>query len=143
MSNFIGIQCLIPLHKEKITLYSVCVGAATNFTLNIILIPQYGAFGAAIATLVAESLVTIFQLIAARQYITLGFALKSIVQYSIGTLVMGFCVLVIRNFINELFLQVVLSILGGVVSYLVVLIAVKNETALNVVNFLKSRFKGK
>lgn len=143
VSNFIGIQCLIPLNKEKITLYSVCVGAVINFTLNIILIPEYGAFGAAIATLVAESSVTIFQLIVARHYITLGFALKSIVQYSIGTLVMGFCVLLIRNFINELFLQVVLSTLGGVVSYIVVLIAVKNETALNVVNFLKSRFKGK
>ena len=139
VSNFIGIQCLIPLNKEKITLYSVCVGAVINFTLNIILIPQYGAFGAAVATLVAESSVTIFQLLVARHYITIGFAVKSIAQYSLGTIVMGFCVLGIQNFITELVLNVVLSILGGVVSYSIVLILLKNETALNMVNFLKTK----
>ena len=139
VSNFVGIQCLIPLNKEKITLYSVSVGAVINFTLNIILIPQYGAFGAAVATLVAESAVTIFQLLVARHYITIGFAVKSIAQYSLGTIVMGFCVLGIQNFITELVLNVVLSILGGVVSYSIVLILLKNETALNMVNFLKTK----
>ena len=139
VSNFIGIQCLIPLNKEKITLYSVCVGAVTNFTLNIILIPQHGALGAAIATLVAESVVTIFQLIVARHYITIGFALKAIVQYGISAVVMGFCVLGIQIFINKLFLQVMLSIIGGIVSYGIVLILLKNETALNVVHFLKNK----
>ena len=139
VSNFIGIQCLIPLNKEKITLYSVSVGAVTNFILNMILIPRYGALGAAIATLVAESTVTIFQLVVARHYITLGFALKSIVQYSIGTVVMGFCVFGIQKSSNELFLKVILSILGGIISYAIVLIVLKNETALSVVNFLKNK----
>lgn len=139
VSNFIGIQCLIPLNKEKITLYSVSVGAVTNFILNMILIPRYGALGAAIATLVAESTVTIFQLVVARHYITLGFALKSIVQYSIGTVVMGFCVFGIQKSSNELFLKVILSILGGIISYAIVLIILKNETALSVVNFLKNK----
>ena len=73
ISNYIGIQCLIPLNKEKFTLYSVILGAICNFTLNLILIPKYKALGAGIATVCAETAVSLFQIIVSRKDLSLRF----------------------------------------------------------------------
>lgn len=49
-----GQQLLIPLGKEKVYTRSVFVGMLINLLLNILLIPTYGSFGAAIGTLITE-----------------------------------------------------------------------------------------
>lgn len=143
LSNFIGIQCLIPLNKERITLYSVCLGAITNFGLNCILIPRYGALGAAIGTVTAESAITIFQIIVARKYITLNFVVKYVIQYTIGAFVMGICVFIIVNLFGSLVLQIVLSMLGGIFCYIVVLVFLKNETIWSVLSVLRNKLEMK
>ncbi len=62
ITGILGIQVLTSLGKEKYVLYSVLVGAVSDFILNIILIPWCGAAGAALATTIAEILVLIVQL---------------------------------------------------------------------------------
>jgi len=54
LSNFFAFQIHLPENREKYNLYSVIVGASTNFFLNLILIPHFKHNGAAIATLIAE-----------------------------------------------------------------------------------------
>lgn len=127
LSNFIGIQCLVPLKKEKLTLYSVCVGAFINFTLNIILISKYKAIGAGISTLVAESSVTIFQLIAARKYINFKPILINIFQYIIAATVMGFVVSFVCKLSCNLSIQIIASIFIGVIFYIVTLVILHNK----------------
>lgn len=61
LSNVTGIQILTPLGEEKKVVYSVAAGALLDFVLNLVLIPKYGATGAAISTLLAEILVVIVQ----------------------------------------------------------------------------------
>ncbi len=61
ISNVLGIQLLIPMGKENLLSVSVIAGATTNFLGNLLLIPRYGAFGAAISSLCAELLVTAIQ----------------------------------------------------------------------------------
>jgi len=63
LSNILGVQILVPLGKEKLVFYSEVVGALTDLILNYLFIPQYGASGAAFATLVAELLVFVVQAI--------------------------------------------------------------------------------
>lgn len=58
----LGVQVLTALEKEKYVLLSVCVGAVTDFILNLLLIPKFGAAGAAFATMVAEYIVLIVQI---------------------------------------------------------------------------------
>lgn len=53
-SVIIRTQYLIPMKMEREFTKSVVVGAVVNLILNFILIPLYGAMGAAIATVVAE-----------------------------------------------------------------------------------------
>lgn len=62
LSNITGIQVLTPLGEEKKVVYSVAAGAALDFVLNMILIPGFGAAGAAFSTLLAEVLVLVVQI---------------------------------------------------------------------------------
>lgn len=48
---------LIARHREDLLLRSVIIGALVNILLNVTLIPLYGMLGAAIATVITESLV--------------------------------------------------------------------------------------
>ena len=53
-----NLQIFIPMEKEKLILQSTLTGAATNFILNMILIPRFAENGAAVATVLAETAVT-------------------------------------------------------------------------------------
>lgn len=61
LTHIMGMQIMIPLGREKTVLYSVLAGAAVDVAGNLLLIPQYGAAGAAGATLAAETVVFLFQ----------------------------------------------------------------------------------
>ena len=62
ISNVTGMQILVPLGLEKYTIVSTVIGAIVDVILNSLLIPQYGAMGAAVGTLVAEVSVLIVQI---------------------------------------------------------------------------------
>lgn len=67
MTNIMGIQMLIPLGKERVVLYSEIAGAVADLLLNVALIPSMASAGAAIGTVVAESVVFAVQFWALRK----------------------------------------------------------------------------
>ncbi|WP_125140052.1 flippase [Clostridium transplantifaecale] len=66
LSNITGIQMLVPLGREKVVLYSEIAGAIVDLIINLLLIPSFGAVGAALGTTVAECVVMIWQYIVLR-----------------------------------------------------------------------------
>ena len=132
ISTFIGIQYFLPLGKEKITLYSVIIGAITNFTLNLILIPKYQAFGAGIATLIAECSVTLYQLFCARKDINYKKLLLNVLEFAFAGAIMSVYVLAVLKHINVIFAQIFISAFGGVVIYYVLLIILRNKIVLDI-----------
>lgn len=67
-TNMMGYQILIPSLKEDKVLISVIMGALIDTIANFILIPSFGALGAAIGTLLAEFGVFIVQIYYLRHY---------------------------------------------------------------------------
>ncbi len=63
LSNITGIQILTPMGRENLVLKSILWGAAVDFVLNLILIPNYASSGAAFATVMAELVVLVVQCI--------------------------------------------------------------------------------
>lgn len=58
---FVGVGSVPYLVNEKLTrlmLYQSCLGAVANIILNLLLIPRYGGFGCAMATLASQALST-------------------------------------------------------------------------------------
>ena len=62
LSNVIGIQYLVTTKRESLLTRSVCIGAAANFVMNMILIHQLYSYGAAIASVISEVIITAVQL---------------------------------------------------------------------------------
>jgi len=56
-NNLTGIQVLLGFGLDKYFLYSVCAGAFSNMLFNFLLIPYYGASGAALSSVIAEIVV--------------------------------------------------------------------------------------
>lgn len=127
ISNFIGIQIFMPLNKEKWTLISVIIGALTNFTLNIILIPKYGAIGAAIATVFGESLVTIVQICLLKKIINLKPVLFSFISYALNSALIAIVVILCRKLIQHEILQLFASIILASCMYFILLLIEKNK----------------
>lgn len=87
LTTVIGIQTLTPLNRENQVLYSVIVGAFTDFLLNLTLIPNWGATGAAFATMIAEFLVLVVQLILGRDVVSGSFKHIKFGRYAVSTVV--------------------------------------------------------
>ena len=67
MTYVTGLEMLVPMGKEKYTLYSFIAGAVTDLILNFLLIPKMASSGAAIGTLTAEFMVLVVQVYFLRQ----------------------------------------------------------------------------
>ena len=88
LTNILGIQILVPLGEEKIVLKSEIAGAIVDLIINILLIPKYGASGAAIGTVAAEAVVFIVQYDALKNQIRDVFKQISYLKIIVG-LVLG------------------------------------------------------
>ena len=81
LSNVTGIQYLVPTRRQNYLTLSVIIGAFVNFGFNLIVIPVWGAFGAACASVVAEFCVTAVQLVFVRKEISCFAIVKNSVKY--------------------------------------------------------------
>lgn len=55
---FYGFQVLVPASKDKELLYSVLIGMVLGVSVNIVLVPLFGASGGALANVLTELIVT-------------------------------------------------------------------------------------
>lgn len=67
-ANIACTQILAPMGRERYTMYSTIAGAAVNLVANTLLIPQSGASGAALGTVMAEMTVAAIQIYYARDF---------------------------------------------------------------------------
>ena len=61
VTNVIGNQYLLPCHRDRDYTVSVSVGAGVNVVANLVMIPLWGATGAAVASVLSEVAVMIVQ----------------------------------------------------------------------------------
>ena len=114
-ANVIRTQWLIPTGKDRAYVISVVVGAASNIIVNLCLIPEYGAIGAAVGTLTAEVAVCLVQTWAVRKDFKLGKLIReSIPSLTIGVLMcilVHFCCPLVGSDVTGLFMLIALGML--------------------------------
>lgn len=141
ISNFIGMQLFMPLRKEKYTLFSVICGAVVNFSMNLVLIPKYQSFGAAISTLCAEMMVTIVQLFLARDIINLRALFKPFAIYIFNAAVMSIPVFIIIRHIDNLYLSFIFGVISGAIVYGLLLLLQKNKIMFAGIRTIRGKLK--
>lgn len=116
-ANVIRTQYLIPYKKDKIYIQSVFLGAIINIILNILLIPTLQSIGAAIASLSAEIIVSVFQTFKVRKELHI----RSYLKKSIPFLIIGFimyAIVIQVPFINNAIVTIIIKVLIGGVIYI-------------------------
>lgn len=141
-NGVIRTQYLMPNEKDKNYLLAVSISAIVNVVINYILIPKYGAVGAAIGTICAYFIIFIIQNIAVRKVLPLTRYIKN----SIGYFLVGFIMFMVIHIINlhttySIITLIVKILIGGVVYVSLLLIyslIVKDKFVLNYIHQIKN-----
>jgi len=127
ISNVTGIQYLIPVGKQRQYTISVISGACVNFALNALLIPRYAAFGAAVASLIAEISVTGVQLFLVHKELSVYKILKTSSKYVIAGITMVAIIAVENKFLEPLAVSTIIMVASGAIIYFSVLFILKDD----------------
>ena len=132
ITNILGIQIMVPLGKERQVLYSTICGAIADLILNIIFIPQYGAIGAAIGTLVAEFVVLIYQVIVMKNAIKEVFSGTKYLVVFISTVVAAIFCIWVKQLEVGVFIALLISATVFLVTYVIGLLLGKESLIIDV-----------
>lgn len=142
IGGWIGNMIMLPSGKEKICLKSSCVSAITNIVLNLILIPNWGLNAAAVTTAISEFL----GILITRPYIDEKIKIerigKMIAAPLAGSVAIIMVSILVRFLFESAYVVAILTIVLSAITYLVVLILMKNEFALNFIRPIFYKLKG-
>lgn len=108
--------------KTKILSLIVSFAAISNILLNFFLIPQYGFYGAGVATGVAYLIYFITSTIVSKKYLKCKIPVKSTINSLFSSLIMGISLLLVRGYLNESIFNLVLVTSLGIGVYIVCLL---------------------
>jgi O-antigen/teichoic acid export membrane protein len=128
MSNVVGIQYLIPAGKDNKYTVSVVAGAVINFGLNFLFIYFFKSVGAAIATIIAETCVTVIQLLFVAKEFSMRRILLGLLKYVCVGAVMFIAVYLTARYLKPGILNTCLLIAEGAVIYLASLLIIRDKT---------------
>lgn len=137
ISNVIGIQYMIPLNKEILVLYSTIGGAISNIILNLILIPQFGATGAALATTISEFIVMTIQIISIRKDKLQILKIKELIKI-ILSLVFATIIIFLLPSINNIFTKLIIDTVLYFTIYFISLIILRESLLYDFLIIFKS-----
>ena len=134
ISNVLGIQILYPQGQENKVILCTALGALVNLALNIWLIPRYAQDGAAVSTLLAETMVTVSMIFIGRRYIPIKWKNKAFLNYLVATCVMMIVVVFMSNLFDSRPVNFVISTLMGALIYGLCLVVTKDPFTIDIIN---------
>ncbi len=141
LNNILGVQYLIPIGKEKNYTIFIFVGAGVNFTLNLILIPFYYSLGASIASVIAELVILLTEMIYLRKELSFKVFLLDFIKYIICGSIMLFILLILDHYLCSSIINTILLVFVGIVVYTGMLILFKDKTIMFVLKKIKELLK--
>lgn len=127
LSNVLGLQYLLPLKKDSKYTIAITCGAAFNLVFCLVLIPFFWSFGACAASIVAELIVTILMFLFSKKDVKLKKIVLSSWKYLVAGAMMFFLVFFTQLFLSKSISNTLLLVAEGVVSYLLMLLLLKDD----------------
>ena len=128
--NIIFNYTLIAIGKQFNLLWINGACALFNLVMNLILIPQYGFRGAAVATVASETLVLILVFTTAKKYLEFNISINRSIRILISALLMGFVVWILEKPVLEALSEygALLLVMIGAIVYALSLFATRVVT---------------
>lgn len=139
-NNITGIQYAISTNNQHKFTVSVLIGAIVNAILNLILIPIFKSSGAALASVIAETIIFIIQIF----YFKKTFNFKSIfmtnIKYCYYSIIMFVFIFLIGKILPINIISTLIQILCGIIIYLLMLVLTKDQFLIEIFNKFKIKF---
>lgn len=139
LNNLTGVQVLIGMGLDKLFLYSVLMGTISNFVLNMCLIPLYGAVGASISSIFAETLILGVTSFYVYRYTPVRInQVRELFKVVLGSFPFIPMIVLLSSFLHGWILIFVFSICGSIF-YLTFELILKNKSAELILSILKNK----
>lgn len=122
LGNVIRTQYLIPQSKDRPFVVSVLLGALTSIVVNLLLVKPLGLLGATIATFLSESVLAVYQILAARKEISFKIFISPFIVFFISGIVMMITLNSLPFEGLSIFIRLLIKIGIGIIIYLFITI---------------------
>ena len=139
IGSVVGTQTFVPMGKEKLVLYALLIGAVSNIALNFLLIPRYQVWGASVATLVSQAVLSGVELFWCRHIVDLRKVGRFFMIYLGNSLVMALFAFLCVRFIPGLWASTIAAVCVGGAVYGLLLILEKNHFVMDFINLAKKK----
>lgn len=126
-SVYIDGMYLVPSGQRLQSAMAICAGAVFNFVFNFILVAYMKSFGAALATLLTELLVTGIMIYLARSVLDRKLIIHSAMKYLSFGLVIFLVSILIDHYISNILISLIIQIISGAIVYILLLVLFKDD----------------
>ena len=127
INNVTGMQYLIPTKRQNVFTRTVVYGSVTNFILNIILITKLQSYGAAIASVAAETVIALVQIWIVRKELSPWEIIKSGTHYYVAGFAMVVVLYIIENRLSSSIINTLILVVCGALTYIAVLLVMRDQ----------------
>ena len=134
---------MISTKRQNFYTVSVCIGAAVNVILNLILIPHFFSIGAALGTLAAETIICIVQFIYVSywKYYSVMKIMCMSVKYIVASLIMGICITALKWIVSQDIIGTFILIVSGVAVYTALLVVFRDDLLMSAIKGIFKKIK--
>jgi O-antigen/teichoic acid export membrane protein len=127
--NVIFVQLYyVPVGKRKQSSNYIIMGAVFNLIANILLIPKWKAYGAAVGSIIAEVVILIFCFVHCNGFYSVKQLLLSMYKKLFAAMIMLVYLFIIDRVLTvQNWIVLVIQVIGGALIYFVVLLIVKDR----------------
>ena len=143
INNVISVQYLVPTKRQNLLTLTLVIGAVTNFCLNVVLIRYYASVGAAIASVIAETVIAIVQLVLMRKEVSTLRILKEGIHYYIATAIMAVVLIPIHKLLSPSPIHTLMLVIIGATVYFGTLLIEKDEFMITNIKSIMMKIKKK
>ena len=119
LSSVLRYQYIIPHELDRANLVSMFSGAGADILFNLLLIPKYGAVGAAVATVLAYLVILLVQLFYVRKDLNISAMIHSFLPCAAFGVLMSISVMMVGKLHLPVVLLILIEIASGAIVYLV------------------------
>lgn len=141
IGDLICYQVMMCARKESILMWSYVITMVINFVNNLIMIPRYGATGAAVASVLSEVFAFVFVFWFSRKLIQFTGVGKLICKTLIATLIMAVSIIVVRLVDLNNYVELVFDVIFGVAVFVITCFVIKHDVVIEYIGLLKAKIR--
>lgn len=142
-ASILGIQVLISIKREEKYTIAVVTGAIMNLIFNFALIKKLGGIGTTISSVIAEFTGIFILIYFVRDIVNIKQLFRPIPKYFISSFFMFIVVFNTGNLVNQNIFGTFIQIIVGILSYVILMFAIKDDNLLYIINILNNYKKSK